>query len=322
MLTECSSPMRSSNDDAEIRSLLAADDQEDLEWFFGKGQCCFERSTFGPQLERAELFSFGVRLCPTCDGRGYRESMDASIRKAIAKLERWQSDNAERIAKGKAPRLPPAYDDGTCPTCQGGRFVPRTKPLRAEKKPGPITARPMGFEIRPAPGEPRGDDLERYGLVSVRLRDLPEQTVAVLTGFFGWGANWKDDRKLGAIFGVEPLTPAGKTLLRRSRGRSHADEQMADDFLLATEVELELTQPKPGRAVLLAKARTQAVEMLRAAERDWNDVALRRKRREKPVAQREPSRVRKKPIKVVDLRIENQRRFRELVIVERTGASA
>jgi len=38
------------------RSVLSGDDAKELSWYLHEGQCAFERSTFGPMLDRAEMF--------------------------------------------------------------------------------------------------------------------------------------------------------------------------------------------------------------------------------------------------------------------------
>ena len=176
-----------------VTSSIPESDQRDLVWFFGPGQCAFERSVFGDQLARAELFTFGTRLCKRCDGEGFTLSPEQAIRETIAKIEHYQSMHREQIATGKMPRLPSWYADesgrmhvgadGSCPNCLGSGWVPND---RRFPRGGAITAQSKGLEVHGAP-EPNTDALERYGMMSHRIAAVSKRTLLVLVGFFAVG---------------------------------------------------------------------------------------------------------------------------------------
>lgn len=308
--------------DRGIESILPHGEQADLEWFFGRGQVAFERSPMGDMLRRAELRTFGSMMCRGCKGNGYRKSEGQVIREAIEKLRKWQEMHAEQIADGRiqpetirgSKRFVPAdYDDGSCRSCQGSGWVPRARRYR---RLGAITARPMQTEKSDAQ-EPSTDDLERYGWVSHRLTRVGERTAHVLAGFFGVGIRWQDDRRLGRIFGVMPMTPAGKTLLKASRDKTKSEDVLPNDLILATEMELNLTQRKPRRTELLEAARKQAEEMLRAAEDEWRGSESTR-RRPKPPGTPKAAKV-YRPV-VRDMVADAGRRLVEEVTVERVAS--
>ena len=261
-------------------SSLPDGDRQDLIWFFGAGQVAFERSTFGYQLERAELFTFGSMRCRECDGRGYLKSMDESIREAIVNLKQWQEANAGRIRLGRTrdragdanqnPLVPPDYDDGSCPKCKGAGWVPRaTKHPRA----GRVTAKPIHGQARQVPEEPSTDALERYGSVSHQLGKLSKSHVATLGAYFGiFGSHWENDPNRGRIWAVRAMTQAAHKLLRMSRNRTkdtENDRELRQDEILNVIAEVQSVNPQRQRGELLAATLGQAETMLEQAEKAW-----------------------------------------------------
>ncbi len=302
-------------------------DQRDLVWFFGPGQCAFERSVFGDQLSRAELFTFGTRVCKQCEGTGYLLDPEQSIREAIAKIEAYQSRHREQILTGKMPRLPAWYADeegrmhagadGSCPTCLASGWRPND---RRFPRGGALTARSKGLEVRTM-AEPSVDAMERYGMMSHRVAALSRRTLTTLVGFFGVGPRWADDKRFGQIFGVYPATPAGKTLVKQSRAKTKREDELPDDVVLATEVELEATKREPNRGKQLSAAREQATEMLRLAEIEWLWKVDNEDRKARPKKRRDaPAKERVERIRVAEVRLENVRRVRELVEVTRAAS--
>jgi hypothetical protein len=246
-----------------VFSHLTGEDQDSLIWFFGKGQCAFERSVFGYQLERADQFTYGSERCGKCHGAGYEKSPEEQIRESLDKLKVWQTEHEDRIKQGKAPMVPDWYQDGTCTACQGCGWLPLKRKF---PKQGPVTAKPTQGDQGPVPKEPASDDLERYGFVSDQLRRLDDATVQTLAAFFGSaGVRNEHDKDRGRIFGVYALTPAGKKLLKMA-GKS---ENVTPPLIIETQATLELAQKKPRRAELLQGAREQAEKRLREAEVAW-----------------------------------------------------
>lgn len=310
-----------------VTSSIPDSDQRDLVWFFGAGQCAFERSVFGDQLARAENFTFGTRLCKQCKGSGYLVDAERAIREVIAKVEAYQTGHADQIKAGKMPRLPTWYADaegkmrsgadGSCPTCLASGWVPND---RRFPRGGALTAQSKHLEVRQLT-EPSADALERYGMMSHRIARLTQRTTTVLVGFFGVGPRWAEDRRFGQIFGVCVATPAGRTLVKQSRAKTKNEGELPDDVVLATEVELQGTQHNPTRAKQLEAAREQATEMLRLAEIEWSWKAENGERARRPKNRRDaPAKKRVERIKVAEVRLENIRRVRELVEVTRVAS--
>jgi len=306
----------------EVSSVLPIGDQEDLVWFFGRGQVAFERSTFGEQLRRAELFTFGTRKCAACKGKGYTETPEQAIRRAIDAVGQYQERHQDQIRAGKMPRLPPWYADengriaagadGSCRDCAGSGWLPRASKHRRSS--AQSVRETKSHQVRTAT-EPSTDDLERYGFVSHRLRQMPLGVGRVLAAFFGVGSRYEDDKRLGRIFGVLSLVPAGKTLLKASRDKTKNEDRLPDDVVLATEAELELTQTKPQRKALLKAGIEQAEAQFRAAEDCWME-----RDRRPPVAAGTPRNVPALPPRPVDLRLETARRSLRIIEIIQGGA--
>ncbi len=342
--------MFSGQKERAIVSWLPAEDQRDLAWFWGPGQVAFERSKLGAQLDLAELFSFGSVDCGKCRGSGFVFQHE-SVEKGLEAIRAYQVQHADDIAAGKKPAIPKWHDDGTCDACEGFGRVPLDRPHRISigawcyrcgepesmrdealvcpncggpwtRRQSALTAQSMGNEVRLL-HEPYGDELERYGSVSHRLGKIDNASRGTLGGFFCTGLRWADDKRLGQIFGVMPRMPAGKTLLKMSRKKTQNEDQLPDDVVLATEAELELTQPKQNRRELLDHARQQAETSLRKAEQAWLGVEMRyfdvvraaHKAQKPPRPALNP-----RPKRVVDARLDNVRRSLRIIEIERVPA--
>lgn len=262
-----------------IRSQLKHDDQQDLAWFFVEGAVAFDRSPIGAQLDAAELFTFGPMICAACQGAGYQGDPEELIVEAIEKARKLEDElaargeslavNLRRWRLEHGQEAPPWYDDGQCRVCNGSGWLPRrTKhgTVRAA-----LTARPTGSSVNKRGGrEPSSDVLERYGFVCRRLSRVPHGHRETLEAFFGLaGLRWAEDRFRGRIWGVMPLTPAGKKLVKQSRGKRDGGAVLTDDQILNVEAELEKQKPMKTRGELLKAAREQAADLFRAAEAAW-----------------------------------------------------
>jgi hypothetical protein len=342
--------MFSGQKERAIVSWLPIEDQRDLAWFWGPGQVAFERSKLGAQLDVAELFSFGSTTCENCRGSGFAFQPE-SVEKGLEAIKAYQAQHADDIAAGKMPPIPKWHDDGTCKRCNGFGRIQRDEPHRLSigawchrcgepedirdedlccpscggawtRRSSALTAQPSGTEVRLL-AEPYGDELERYGAVSHRLGKISDKARGDLGGFFCTGLRWADDKRLGQIFGVMPRTPAGKTLLRQSRKKTQNEDRLPDDVVLATEAELELTQPKRNRRELLEAARQQAELRLRSSEQEWIGVEIRRfeviRAAAKPQRPPKPP-LNPRPKRVVDAKLENVRRSLRIIEIQRVSA--
>ncbi len=294
------------NSSGVIRSRLRGEDQGDLAWFFVEGAVAFDKSPLGAMLERAELFTFGPMVCPGCNGEGYRGDPEKKILEAIDAAKKLEAELAARgesfasnLRKWRTEHgkeRPPWYDDGQCRVCNGCGWLPRTIKLNEDTWAKKVTAwawgpsvdenghrtyrlssddeteyaRPTGSSIKKMAGrEPPGEMLERYGLVSRKLSRVSDDHRATLEAFFGLaGLRWAEDRYRGRIWGVMPLTPAGKKLIKQSRKKADG-AMVTDDQVLNVEAELQKGKPMKTRGALLEEARNQAIERLHRAEDAW-----------------------------------------------------
>lgn len=167
----------------------------EVEWFCSLGISKFERSTFGPMLDRARLFGDVPR-------------------------ERDPELAAARRERKKRMETTGAW----------------------EPDPGEITARPTCETRESAREEPRTEVLERYGLVSARLKHVSERdplATTVLTTFHGdSGAQFAFlPRGPGRIASLFKIVPAGKRILAKSRQRTaSANLQVTDDKRMQNEI--------------------------------------------------------------------------------------
>lgn len=243
-----------------VLSYLDGEDQRSLQWFFTDGQCAFEKSVFGAQLDRAMMMSHGTEPCDVCHGTGYADTPRKAITKAIEMIAQWRADGAD-------PKKKPLYKDTDCPECEGDGFVP----VKLHGSPqGRITAKPTGSSIKGGGREPSVIALETYGLVIGKISRMSDESAHALEAFFGMaGERWEGDPNRGRIWGVLPLTPAGKKLVKRSREKTSQQGTLTDDQVLNVEAELQELAPDGNRGKLLETGRAQAVALFRRAEEAW-----------------------------------------------------
>lgn len=239
-----------------------------LDWYFGRGQAAFERSTCGPMLDRAKLFS-------------------------LKKDPDEPETPAERARRHRRRPKPKKPTTGTDQANEGGK----TAHSGSEKKWDPLehyystglTARPTGGhspEVRDAPND---KDLFRYAEASRRVSAIAAvdpTAAAVLQAYYGdQGARW-GRTELGRIVAVIPLTEAGRELLRRADERSKKRGGKASTAPEAEQVATELhvlrVQPAASRGVLAERARNQALALYARALSLWR--ASKRTAVERPVA--------------------------------------
>jgi hypothetical protein len=223
-------------------------DQQVLRWFFGRGLTVFERSTLGSVLERQSLYCRHLEKCEDCKGVGW-----------------------PKVGQFDLPQK--------CETCDGNKFIfkrSRTRPS------GPVTVNVGNCQEIHLKDEPDSSELEMYAQVMRRMIHLSELDARVLFGFYGFaGARWAEDPNRGRIWGVLPLTDAGKKVIKASESRkSDSDKEQtltADEVL---NVQQELRDLRSGKQVrerhdfLMTLAHEQAEALLVAAVRSWNMAAL------------------------------------------------
>lgn len=201
-----------------------------LRWFFGPGQSAFERSPFGAILDRAELLRYDSDACQDCTGG--------------------------------------ILDNGAwCPMCNGVGSVPRVRRHSTRA----LTARPMTRDGSGQAAEPDDTHLRWYASVSRRLSHVerldPACACAIEAYYGNHGARWAMT-KFGRFFALFPLVPAGKTLLRQTKG----DLTMQATDRIHVLAELEKIQPMKQRGELFKAAGRQAADLHDEACRRWNEV--------------------------------------------------
>jgi len=216
--------------------MISPHDEALLSWFFGEGQCAFERSTMGPMLAHAELFGHVGELV-------YRERSE-SYELAASRLRRpaapWGSVSDGAIVYS-------GYE---------------------------VSARPTA-ELRSASGyTPNLLDLERHAEVSRVLAALERRSllaVAALEAYYGdLGAEAARTPKPGRLGSLFHLTSAGARLLEDSAAEARTKGQPVAGSLsrrMANEVG---RAKKPERVrVALLRCERQAIELRRAACEAW-----------------------------------------------------
>ncbi len=217
--------------------MISTHDEALLGWYFGQGQCAFERSTVGAMLEHAELFG-NAHIGWAFSARDGRE---------VVQFERLRRDPTPwgRVHDGEI--------------VYSGREV---------------TARPTA-ETRTASGyTPHLKTMERYAEVSRVLRLVERQSQVArhaLEAYHGdLGVSWARERKPGKLASLYHLTQAGSRLLAASANEALAKGQPvigAPERRMANEI---ARKEKPERVrVGLQRCDHQAGQLLRDAHALW-----------------------------------------------------
>ncbi|GMV18388.1 MAG: hypothetical protein AMXMBFR56_66120 [Polyangiaceae bacterium] len=211
------------------RRLIAI--EAELDWYFGEAVTFFERSTFGPQLEMAELYGTSTRPCFRCGG------VPASKYGGEVQGSGFSSTGTE------------------CRSCRGSGMVADG----AHAEVGELTARPRttaavschSYDMARATER----QLMRFAIASRAVKAVARRRAilaAVLRAYYGdTGARWGRTEH-GRILAVYPLTPEGAKLVEASRRRSSAF--LPEDETLGVELVLQRQQPQDIRKHLINRA--------------------------------------------------------------------
>lgn len=291
---------------------IIGSDFDDLCWFFRTGGTdVFAASTSGAQWERASMFTRSWRACERCGGDTAlgKPGLGFVPSKTVGRVPTSHEAELLRLLDLYVDVLPPAADK-VCPNCGGRGFLIDQSGPRGE---GAVTARPTGSSVKSnLGGSVMLDDtsVARLGRVSALLgevRDMSPSAVAVIAAFYGpeWThvsdaedveaqarlparqrriANGRRRDGICGMFGVWPLTPAGKTLSRRS-------PKLHPLAALANQSAAERERPERKRGDLLRAAEEQATVLYVEACRIWNYCSARRRRLKAPRLQLVPSEV-------------------------------
>jgi hypothetical protein len=212
-------------------------DQAALSWYFTDGSAAFERSTMGPMLERAALYSMRrlTLKCRSCGGEGILA--DAS----------W------------------------CEGCHGTGTA-QTRLVRSDDS---ELAMPV-HETRSASGGYTPDDsmMARYAVVSRRVSHLPAIGRAALGRYFGPNGERCSHAPGWRMIALYPLTPAGQRLAvlsdecrtdeERERFRGEPDYERCFG-----QVAWEASKTKAARKALIEAAEQQATELYLTTVDQW-----------------------------------------------------
>lgn len=287
---------------------IVGSDWDDLSWYFRTGGTdVFAASTSGAQWERASLFSRSWRACERCGGdtAAGRAGLGFVPSKSRGRVPSAHEAELLRLLDLYVDELPPAADV-VCSAC-GGRGILTTDHCHVDAGRA-LTARPTGSSVKSdMGGSVLLDDasVAKLGRVTALLaatHAAAPRAAQVLAGYFSpeWSYDSDQDereRQLAAapksrriaigkrrdgicgLFGVWPLTPAGKTLQK-------ASPKLHPLAALANANAAQRARPERRRGALLAAAETQASELFEEACRVWNGCSRERRRAQSRAAVR------------------------------------
>ena len=244
-------------------------DEADLIWFFNEGQSVVEGSNFGRMLEHAELFGHRSLRCGGCSGNGILSTPKSDAQFAALRILRTTDgceDGADR----------PCCPGDWCPTCDGtGHVFYKGKPSDE-----PLTAKPMGNEVRWAGHELDHAKLSRLARVSRRLGAVERESqalFAVLAAHYGpAGQRCAAHGQYGRLIAVMAGTVQGRKVIAASPGRKQPRDsrlwerdERADDRILLAEIISESGRTTQGRGQLLAQALAAAERLVANATKAW-----------------------------------------------------
>lgn len=244
------------------RPTLSHGDEDDLRMYFAHGADFFAApSTFGRELEQAELFSVQLRPCKRCGGSdAYWEGDELVPERGgtgfITSSREWRAlQLMQSIAAegGKHIDLP---GDVTCPRCRGRGWVSR--PLSRAVTP---TVNLTGSSVVGSNVEPGGDlgKLERFGRIDrwlFRLARRSRRLWQVCAGYYA---------PEGSLAALWVLTETGEAMYE---GRINRALNEAEFFHV--ERDLQVTQPRADRATAFAQCDKEARNLLEEA---WASLA-------------------------------------------------
>jgi len=199
--------------------------EADLTWFFGVAQTVFDRSKEGARLEAAQTFGH-----------------DSEGRRIESTYSAWHREWSERDKR--VLRHQDAVDhDGALEAC-----------------PRPRTPVESGYE-------PSDWVLRRFAVISRALTQCSPLQYRALEGYFGeTGARWElSGVRPGRLVPVMTLVGAGKASLEARGKRLKTRDDGSPAERVASELQLQVTNPNVERKRLLAAAEAQARRLLAAA---------------------------------------------------------
>jgi hypothetical protein len=269
---------------------IEAADATELRWYFSDPPIAgvFTESSFGAQLERAELFGLGGRPCTKCGGDRQRGTLGTGFAPKSGKgyrgeLQRYRRREAQRLGlrmvpfdavqgwrdlgiKAASPEEIAAWLPDNlvreCPACHLVGWV-QGRPRRG----GPQTARPTGSSIQVGAREPSGSvnetALARYGRLSRLLeavRHRSELARGALEVYYGPGG--------GSVTCLWALTDPGREYALSLPNPFHVSARQ----LLDNERSAQTESPSTERAKRLGPVARAASNLWDHASETWNLV--------------------------------------------------
>ncbi len=215
--------------------MIDIESEELLTFYFGAGRSMFERSTFGAQLERAELFGHGSVKCGTCRGIG------------VLPTGAW------------------------CGPCNGTGAKPyKLPPLTSSDV--VVDVSETNTEGGYAPND---DAMAQFAVVSRRVGALPVLLQSALAAYYGDAGIRCSTLPCWRMVSLYPLVPAGKKLAAMGLEElSTEEERLKFDTDPPYErcrrhVELEKSNSKDHRRALIESAERQASELFERTVAAW-----------------------------------------------------
>lgn len=239
---------------ARVSRVMSPEDADDLKWYFRRGALRqLQQSNWGAALERMSRFAYGADPCTACGG-------DKKTQRAGSGFEARKRPGSEQDAMLKLLDIEvPDLTGKVCSKCKGFGIIARKKRRRSR---GPLTARPTGSSKRGGDTSVSIDtsDLARLGRLIKRVeaaRGVWPGAIDILEAKLGPGGD-------GTHWPVYPLTPAGKTLLKR------ASKTIAPMQALSNEHSDANAKNDRNRKALFTEAEKQAKELFQEACKAWN----------------------------------------------------
>ena len=217
---------------------LSQVDAAALSWFFGSGRTAFERSTFGPMLERAELYGHGSWRCSRCRGSGVLQGNGA-----------W------------------------CDRCNGTGAIPYQLDPASSERIDQITAHSTGSN-HGAGYVPDDTVMARYAVISRRLSLLPRRLALALEAYHGDRGIHCAAHHTWPMVAVYPLTASGQKLARLASEKGVPDHERCRLEIVAQRQQANPPN-KPARGALIEAAERQATQLYVAAVDAWNALRAR-----------------------------------------------
>lgn len=224
-----------------------------LEWFYGRGESLFYRSTMGGMLDKLERDSMGSRRCPDCNP--WVEEARSNAHAKCSAIDWEQGFGTPGVLR----------DGEWCPRCKGTGHIT----YRRVASKDPPTVGLMGREYHVAGYCPDDAELTRHAQVSRWLMHLersdPRLGQAIECFHGNDGVSSASVVPYGRFVAVMPHTDAGKVWLDSVRTQAWCSLRPIER--IRSELTLQAVQPSIKRLAALDSAWEQATYRVADATR-------------------------------------------------------